>query len=105
MSLFLCFPRKELLDTLQRDPDEIRRRLSEALRKLTVLRVNEKKLTRRYVTLLEQEKHLCKENSKLKEESSQMQASVTQRLGYLQRYKVSTEVHTPTSPFIELNVK
>lgn len=58
------------------------------MRKLTVLRVNEKKLTRRYVTLLEQEKHLCKENDKLKEESSQMQASVAQRLGYLQRYKV-----------------
>lgn len=58
------------------------------LRKLTVLRVNEKKLTRRYVTLLEQEKHLRRENSRLKEESSQMQVAVTQRLGYLTRYKV-----------------
>ncbi|KAI3371006.1 hypothetical protein L3Q82_023650 [Scortum barcoo] len=78
---------KELLDTLQKDPDEIKRQLSEALRRLTVLKVNEKKLTRRYTTLLEQEQHLRKENGKLKDESSQMQASVTQRMGYLQRYK------------------
>uniref|UniRef100_A0A8P4K276 Centrosomal protein 290 n=1 Tax=Dicentrarchus labrax TaxID=13489 RepID=A0A8P4K276_DICLA len=78
---------KELLDTLQKDPDEIKRQLSEVLRKLTVLKVNEKKLTRRYTTLLEQEEHLRKENSKLRDESIQMQASVTQRIGYLQRYK------------------
>ncbi|KAM8750943.1 centrosomal protein of 290 kDa isoform 7-T7 [Acanthopagrus schlegelii] len=77
----------ELLNTLQKDPDEIKRQLSEALRKLTVLKVNEKKLTRRYMTLLEQEQHLHKENSKLRKESINMQASVTQRMGYLQRYK------------------
>lgn len=43
---------------------------------------------RRYLTLTEQEKFLRKENNKLKDESSQMQASVTQKIGYLQRYKV-----------------
>ena len=58
------------------------------MRKLTVLKVNEKKLTRRYMTLLEQEQHLRKENGRLRDESGQMQASVTQRIGYLQRYKV-----------------
>ncbi|XP_072242523.1 centrosomal protein of 290 kDa isoform X1 [Leuresthes tenuis] len=78
---------KDLLDTLQKDPEEIRRQLSEAFRKLTVLKVNEKKLTRRYTALLEQEEHLRKENSKLKDESSHMQASVIQRMGYLQRFK------------------
>ncbi|XP_043979926.1 centrosomal protein of 290 kDa isoform X2 [Gambusia affinis] len=77
----------ELLDTLHRDPEEIRRQLSEAFRKLTVLRVNEKKLTRRYSTLLEREQLLRKENGKLRDESSRMQASVLQRMGYLQRYK------------------
>ncbi|XP_042070137.1 centrosomal protein of 290 kDa isoform X5 [Haplochromis burtoni] len=77
----------DLLDTLQKDPEDIRRQLSEAIRKLTVLKVNEKKLARRYTTLLEQEQHLRKENGKLRDESSQMQASVTQRIGYLQRYK------------------
>lgn len=76
------------MDTLQKDPEEIRRQLSEAMRKLTVLKVNEKKLTRRYTTLLEQEQHLRKENSKMRDESSLMQASVTQKMGYLQRYKV-----------------
>ncbi|KAK5866894.1 hypothetical protein PBY51_011431 [Eleginops maclovinus] len=77
----------ELLDTLQKDPEEIRRQLSEASRRSTLLKVNEKKLTRRYTTLLEQEQHLRKENGRLKDESSLMQASVTQRMGYLQRYK------------------
>ncbi|XP_032378760.1 centrosomal protein of 290 kDa isoform X3 [Etheostoma spectabile] len=77
----------KLLDTLQKDPELIRRQLSEASRALTVLKVNEKKLTRRYITLLEQEQHLSKENGKLKDESSHMQAAVTQRIGYLQRYK------------------
>ncbi|XP_054889777.1 centrosomal protein of 290 kDa isoform X2 [Poeciliopsis prolifica] len=77
----------ELLDTLHRDPEEIRRQLSEAFRKLTMLRVNEKKLTRRYSTLLEREQLLRKENGKLRDESSRMQASVLQRMGYLQRYK------------------
>uniref|UniRef100_UPI0037E88129 centrosomal protein of 290 kDa isoform X2 n=1 Tax=Semicossyphus pulcher TaxID=241346 RepID=UPI0037E88129 len=78
---------KELLNTLKKDPEEIKRQLSEALRKLTVLKVNEEKLKRRYITLLEQEQHLRKENGKLREESSHMQASVTQRMGYLQRFK------------------
>ncbi|XP_059192094.1 centrosomal protein of 290 kDa isoform X2 [Centropristis striata] len=77
----------ELLDSLQNHPEEIRRQLSESVRKVTVLKVNEKKLTRRYTTLLEEEQHLRKENGKLREESSLMQASVTQRIGYLQRYK------------------
>lgn len=81
-------PYKELLDTLQKNPDDIRRQLSEALRELTVLKVEEKKLSLRNIILLEQERHLHKENNKLKDESSHMQASVTQRIGYLQRYKV-----------------
>ncbi|KAF7223921.1 centrosomal protein of 290 kDa isoform X5 [Nothobranchius furzeri] len=77
----------DLLDTLQRDPEEIKRQLSEAFRKLTVLKVNEKKLMRRYTILLEQEQHLRRENSKLRDESGCMQASVIQRMGYLLRYK------------------
>ncbi|XP_047188971.1 centrosomal protein of 290 kDa isoform X2 [Scophthalmus maximus] len=76
-----------LLDTLEKDPEEGRRRLSEAARKLTVLKVNEKKLTRRYTTLLEQEQHLRRENANLRNDSGHMQASVRQKIGYLQRYK------------------
>lgn len=88
------FWHQELLSTLQKDPDELKRQLSEATRKLTVLKVNEKKMTRRYETLLEQEQHLRKDNGKLRNESSQMQAAVTQRIGYLQRYKVENRVRT-----------
>ncbi|KAM3870148.1 centrosomal protein of 290 kDa [Diretmus argenteus] len=77
----------DLLDTLQKDPEEIKRQVAEAIRKLTVLQVNVKSLTRRYTILLEQELHLRKENSKMRDDSSHMQASVTQRIGYLQRYK------------------
>ncbi|XP_023810373.1 centrosomal protein of 290 kDa-like [Oryzias latipes] len=78
---------KDLLNTLEKEPEDIRRQLSEAFRKVTVLTVNEMKLTRRYTTLLEQQQHLRKENSKLKEESSHMRVSVIQRIGHLQRYK------------------
>ncbi|XP_028304273.1 centrosomal protein of 290 kDa isoform X2 [Gouania willdenowi] len=78
---------KVLLDTLQKNPEEIRRKLSEAFREMTVLKVNEKKLTRRYTTVLEQEEHLRKDIVKLRDESSRMQETVTQRIGYLQRYK------------------
>ncbi|CAN9498923.1 unnamed protein product [Ophioblennius macclurei] len=77
----------ELLDTLQKHPEEVRRQLSEAFRRLTVLKVNEKKLTRRYTTLLEQEQHLRKENNRLRDESTEMQTAYTQRTGVLQRYK------------------
>ncbi|KAM8891642.1 centrosomal protein of 290 kDa isoform 2-T2 [Spinachia spinachia] len=77
----------ELLDILQKHPEDVRRSLSEALRRSTVLKVNETKLTRRYATLLEQEQHLRRENGKLRDDSSRMQASVTQRIGYLQRHK------------------
>ncbi len=51
-------------------------------------RWNEKCLTRRYTTLLELEQHLRKENGKLKDDFTQMEAAVTERIGYLQRFKV-----------------
>ncbi|GAA6081696.1 centrosomal protein of 290 kDa isoform X2 [Tachysurus ichikawai] len=75
------------LETLERDPVEIRRQVSEAARKTTLLRVNERSLTRRYTTLMEQEQHLWKENNKLKDDSVQMETAVTERIGYLQRFK------------------
>ncbi|KAL6480622.1 hypothetical protein MHYP_G00116550 [Metynnis hypsauchen] len=75
------------LEALEKDPVEIRRQVSEASRKMTVLRVNEKSLTRRYTTLLEQEQHLKKENNKLKDAFVQMEVAVTERIGYLQRFK------------------
>lgn len=77
----------KLLDSLKMGPDEIKKLLAENSRKTTVLRVNEKSLTRRYTTLLEMEQHLRKENGKLRDEISDMEAAVGERIGYLQRYK------------------
>lgn len=79
---------QELLDTLRKDPDNVRKQLSESLRKLTVLKVNEKKLSLRYTALLEEVQFLQKENNGLKVESTQMEVSVTKKVGELQRYKV-----------------
>lgn len=76
------------LEALEKDPREIKQELAETARKMTVLKVNEKCLTRRYTTLLELEQHLRKENGKLKDDFTQMEAAVTERIGYLQRFKV-----------------
>ncbi|XP_075065477.1 centrosomal protein of 290 kDa [Mixophyes fleayi] len=76
-----------LLESLKVGPDELKRLLAENSRKITVLRVNEKSLSRRYTTLLEMEQHLRKENGKLKNEISDMETAVGERIGYLQRYK------------------
>ncbi|NWT97533.1 CE290 protein, partial [Urocynchramus pylzowi] len=76
-----------LLDALQMDPDEIKKLLAENNRKITVLRVNEKSLTRQCTTLLEMERHLRKENDKLKGEITHMETAVTGKIGNLQRFK------------------
>ena len=67
----------------------MRRRLADMSRKTTVLRVNEKALTRRYAMMQDIENTLRKENTKLKNEVIAMETAVTERLGYLQRFKVS----------------
>ncbi|NXH37365.1 CE290 protein, partial [Myiagra hebetior] len=76
-----------LLEALQMDPDETKKVLAENNRKITVLRVNEKSLTRQCTTLLEMERHLRKENEKLKGEITHMETAVTGKIGNLQRFK------------------
>ncbi|XP_010010899.1 PREDICTED: centrosomal protein of 290 kDa-like, partial [Nestor notabilis] len=76
-----------LLSALQLDPDETKKVLAENNRKITVLRVNERSLTRQYTTLLEAERHLRKENEKLKGEITHMETAVTEKIGNLQRFK------------------
>ncbi|NXM58913.1 CE290 protein, partial [Illadopsis cleaveri] len=76
-----------LLDALQMDPDETKTVLAENNRKITVLRINEKSLTRQCTTLLEMEQHLRKENEKLKGEITHMETAVTEKIGNLQRFK------------------
>ena len=46
---------QRLLDTLSQDEPEVRRRLADMTRKITVLRVNEKALTRRFIAMQEME--------------------------------------------------
>ncbi|NXJ45003.1 CE290 protein, partial [Spizaetus tyrannus] len=76
-----------LLSALQLDPDETKKVLAENNRKITVLRVNERSLTRQYTTLLETERHLRKENEKLKGEITHMETAVIEKIGNLQRFK------------------
>ncbi|NXA26418.1 CE290 protein, partial [Ibidorhyncha struthersii] len=76
-----------LLSALQLDPDETKKVLAENNRKITVLRVNERSLTRQYTTLLETERHLRKENEKLKGEITHMETAVLGKIGNLQRFK------------------
>ncbi|KAK7503000.1 hypothetical protein BaRGS_00005626, partial [Batillaria attramentaria] len=76
-----------LCDTLQQDDVEVRRRLSEMTRRMTVLRVNEKALIRRHTTLEEMEETQRKENNRIRNEMHQMESAISERMGYLQRYK------------------
>ncbi|NWU11974.1 CE290 protein, partial [Cephalopterus ornatus] len=76
-----------LLDALQLGPDETKKVLAENNRKITVLRVNEKSLTRQCTTLLEMERHLRKENEKLKGEITYMETTVIGKIGNLHRFK------------------
>ncbi|KAM6146478.1 centrosomal protein of 290 kDa isoform 6-T6 [Phoenicopterus ruber ruber] len=76
-----------LLSALQLDPDETKKVLAENNRKITVLRVNERSLTRQYTTLLETERHLRKENEKLKGEITHIEIAVLGKIGNLQRFK------------------
>uniref|UniRef100_A0A0L8IEA8 Uncharacterized protein n=1 Tax=Octopus bimaculoides TaxID=37653 RepID=A0A0L8IEA8_OCTBM len=77
-------------DTLAQDEAEIARRLSEQSRRMTVLAVNEKALTRSYYTMSEIEKSARKEISKLRNETISMEKAVTEKIGYLQRYKYTS---------------
>ncbi|XP_067415947.1 centrosomal protein of 290 kDa [Emydura macquarii macquarii] len=76
-----------LMDALQMGPDETKKLLAENNRKMTVLRVNERSLTRQYTTLLEMDRHLRKENEKQKAELTSMETAVGERIGHLQRFK------------------
>ncbi|NXJ16223.1 CE290 protein, partial [Odontophorus gujanensis] len=76
-----------LLSALELDPDETKKWLAENNRKITVLRVNERSLTRQYTTLLEMERYLRKENEKLKTEITHMETAVAEKIGHLQRFK------------------
>ncbi|CAB4002084.1 Hypothetical predicted protein, partial [Paramuricea clavata] len=76
-----------LLENLAADPETLKTRIGELTRKVTVLRVNEKSLARRYTAMQEVESSLRRENEKLKRDILDMEGSVMARVGYLERYK------------------
>ncbi|XP_076803761.1 centrosomal protein of 290 kDa-like isoform X2 [Clavelina lepadiformis] len=76
-----------LLNTLQSNPDDLKQKLSETSRKVSLLRVNEKTLIRRHKALEASEGLLTAENTRLKNEISQIEKAVSERIGYLERYK------------------
>lgn len=69
------------------DGDETKKLLAENSRKMTVLRVNERLLTRQYTTIREMERYLRKENEKQKAELTLMETAVTEKFGHFQRFK------------------
>ncbi|XP_060101141.1 centrosomal protein of 290 kDa [Heteronotia binoei] len=75
-----------LVDALQKG-DDSKQLLAEYGRKITVLRVNERSMTRQYTTVLEMEKHLRKQNEKMKTELTSMETAVGEKIGCLQRFK------------------
>ncbi|XP_071113169.1 centrosomal protein of 290 kDa-like [Haliotis cracherodii] len=76
-----------LVDTLGKDDVEVRRRLADMTRKITTLRVNEKALTRRYQIMEEIDTRLRKELHQQRNEITQIQSAISERLGYLSRFK------------------
>ncbi|TPP62731.1 hypothetical protein FGIG_10446 [Fasciola gigantica] len=67
--------------------DEIKCKLADLVREVTVLRVNESALVRRFKAAQDREEMLRKENTGLKSELIQLESAVTARLGYYARYK------------------
>ncbi|KAM6290372.1 LOW QUALITY PROTEIN: centrosomal protein of 290 kDa-like [Porphyrio hochstetteri] len=76
-----------LLSALQMDLDETKKVLAENHRKITVLQVNERSLRRQCSALLETERHLRKENEKLKGEITDMETAFMGKIGNLQQWK------------------
>ena len=60
ISILFWFFFQRLIETLSKDDTEVRRRLSDMTRRITVLRVNEKALIRRHNTMEEIEGQLRK---------------------------------------------
>ena len=76
------------IETLSsKDPDQIKTKLSDATRKIAILKSNEAMMIRRYKAMEDSEVSLRKECSSLKDEIVDIENSVIEKLGSLQRYK------------------
>ena len=77
-----------LKDHLNSDPDDLKRKMADQSRKMTLVLVNERALSRKFTLVQESEKHLRKENDRLSHDIVRLERAVTERIGYLQRHKV-----------------
>ena len=68
-------------------PDEQKQQLAEVNRRITVLRVNERGLIRRYSIQNDREKELEQEVKRMTNEITSMESNVIKRIGYLERFK------------------
>ena len=76
-----------LLETLQHDEPEVRRRLAESSRKMHVVRASERQLQRKCEAMEEVKQVILKENKKMRVDVIEMEIAVRQRIGYLERYR------------------
>eukprot|EP00052_Salpingoeca_macrocollata_P029083 m.289747 g.289747 ORF g.289747 m.289747 type:complete len:2313 (-) comp22944_c0_seq3:29-6967(-) len=74
-------------DLISGDPDTVKAKSADLVRKIAVLRVNEKALIRRHTLISSREETLVRENNKLKADMVEMEAVVQQRIAYLERHK------------------
>uniref|UniRef100_H2YZT7 Centrosomal protein of 290kDa coiled-coil region domain-containing protein n=1 Tax=Ciona savignyi TaxID=51511 RepID=H2YZT7_CIOSA len=78
---------QRLLDALKSDPEEMKSKLAETSRKVSLLRANEKSLIRRNKALEVTEAILTEDRNKLRNESFLIEKEVSERIGYLERHK------------------
>ena len=82
---------ERLLDTLDRNDSEAMRRIADVTRKISVLRVNEKILSRKYSLVSKSEKDLRKEAEKSRKELVETRGVVGEKMGVLRRRKETAE--------------
>ena len=79
---------QELTDHMKNsDPEAIENKLVEATRKMAVLEINEKILSRKYTSLQEMSENERKEKDKLESDFVEMENSLKQRILYLEQFK------------------
>ncbi|XP_047125642.1 centrosomal protein of 290 kDa isoform X1 [Hydra vulgaris] len=78
---------ENFFEKLNSEPDDNKHLLVEMTRKITVMAVNLKSITRKYTVIQDVEKNLRKENLKIRKDTVDLEASVTSKIGELERYK------------------
>ena len=81
---------EDTLDSIERG--EAEERLSDATRKIAILRANEAVMIRRYQAVEESERMYRLEANRLKEEIVSVENGIVEKLGHLQRWDLSEDI-------------